>query len=361
MLEKRCIGCGGLLQNTDSTQAFYTPKALDLDLPIYCERCYKIRHYGRVKPSFVSEDVILDTLYQIKKRPGVMILIADALDFYGSIHPFFRELSHQKRTLLVVNKIDLMPKSIKHSHLKSMYLNKAKSYDLNVDECLLVSALKKTEVDTLLEKMFHIAKGQDLYLMGLTNVGKSSLLNALLESKNFAKNQITTSLSPHITQGLIPFRIGHHTLYDTPGLEHAQSYRHYLYNDSLKRIIPMKEIKPRTFQHLSHQAFYFGGLAMLLFKDVMGSMTVYMASTIPVHHNQSKYALDFYHQKVTGFLNPPSTYDTVEPLEKTEFVLNAETSLIFPGLGFVELRNIKEVTVFHYTSVTPLVEASYFS
>ena len=361
MVEKRCIGCGGILQNAHESDAFYTPKSLESNDPIYCERCYKIRHYGLIKPSFVSEEVILDTLHQINQRPGVMVLVTDAIDFYGSIHEFFKTLSKQKRTLLVVNKVDLLPKSIKHDRLETLFLKKAKAYGLNVDECLLVSALKKTLVDELLEKMFHIAKGQDLYLMGLTNVGKSSLLNALLESKNQIKNQITTSLSPNITQGLIPFKIGHHTLYDTPGLTHSRTYRHYLFNDSLKKIIPLKEIKPRTYQNLSNQAFYLGGLAIIVFEQVVGSMTVYTASTLLVHHNHQRHALAFYQEKVTGFLNPPSTYDTLEPLKKTNFHLDKDSTLIIPGLGFLELRNVKDVTVYHYESVDPLLEESYFA
>ena len=361
MSDKRCIGCGGHLQNTDSEMPFFTPKSLDKPYPIYCERCFKIRHYGNIKPSFVSEEVILDTLYEIKKRPGVMVLMADALDFYGSIHPFFIELSLQKRTLLVINKIDLLPKSIKHGKLETLFLKKAQSYGLKVDECLVVSAMKNIHIDELLAKMLTLSKGQDLYLMGLTNVGKSSVLNAILESKNGPKNQITTSLSPHMTQGLIPFKMNDQVLYDTPGLSHKHTYRYFLHNDSLKKIIPSKEIKPKTFQHLSSQAFYIGGLVILVFDQVKGSMTTFLSDQLPIHHKNQRNFLEFYQEKVTGFLNPPSTYDPLEPLKKSEFQCNLLTTLILPGLGFIELRHVDQVTVYHYESVNPLIEESFFA
>lgn len=361
MSDLQCIGCGGLLQNTNKDAAFYTPKALDEGVPIYCERCFKIRHYGLIKPSFVSEELILNTLVEIKDRPGVMVLIADGLDFYGSIHSFFIELSLQKRTLLVINKVDLFPKSIKRDHLEKLFLKKARAYGLKVDECMVVSALKKTNIDALLEKMTVLSKGQDLYLMGLTNVGKSSILNAILESKNGPKNQITTSLNPNITQGLIPFKMNHQTLYDTPGLTHKHTYRNYLFKDSLRVVIPSKEIKPKTFQYLTNQSFYIGGLAILSFGLENGSMTTFLADDLLVHHHASRGALDFYYEKVRGFLNPPRTYDPVEPLKETVFHVEKLSTLILPGLGFIELRNVRQLNVFHYQSVTPLIEESYFA
>ena len=99
---------------------------------------------------------------------------------------------------------------------------------------------------------------------------------------------------------------------------------------------------------------------ILVFDQVSGSMTTFLSDQLPIHHKNHRHILEFYQEKVTGFLNPPSTYDKVEPLQKTEFNLTDLSTLVLPGLGFIELRQVNALTVYHYESVTPLIEESYF-
>ena len=42
----RCFGCGCELQNHDPLQTGYTPKILDGDGTVLCQRCYRLQHYG---------------------------------------------------------------------------------------------------------------------------------------------------------------------------------------------------------------------------------------------------------------------------------------------------------------------------
>lgn len=356
MPEWRCIGCGGPLQNTDKTGPFYTPKSYQKDVPIYCERCYKIRHYGQIKPSFVSEKVILETLETIEKRPGIILLVADALDFYGSMHPHFNALSEQKRTLLIINKIDILPKSLSRKKLYHAYLKMAGDHGLKVDAMILVSALKKTEIDALITAMTTLSQGQDITLVGVSNVGKSSILNAILAAQTVDKNPITTSFESNITQGLIPFRLGPNTLYDTPGIASKQSYRYYVSGDSLRRIMPFKEIKPVVFQTVSHRAFYLGGLAYISLGDEPeGSVIMYFANTLNIHARLDDNPAEFYADKVGHLLNPPAATDPSVPMHvQTVGLENASSSCFFPGLGFIRFKGVKAVSVATYQPITPI-------
>ncbi len=357
MAEWRCIGCGGPLQNTDTSGAFYTPKPEEKNVPVYCERCYKIRHYGQIKPSFMNETMVYDILYQVEKRPGVMVLITDALDFTGSLHPFFMAMSKAKRTIVVVNKVDLLPHAVSAENLKKRFLLKAKNMGLNVDELMLVSALKKKNIDALFEALLKASKGQDVYLMGLTNVGKSSVLNALLNAQGL-HGSITTSFEPNITQDLIPFRLGLQTLYDTPGLTSRHSYRHFLSGASLRNVLALKEIKPRVYQNLKQQAFYGGGLFYVI-PDATDDSTgiAYFSENLMIHHHHAVDPAAFYEAKKVIFLTPPTALDVEVPLVKTRLLLNGKKKdLVIPGLGFMTFNRVKHLDVFHYESVTPTIE-----
>lgn len=353
MPEWRCIGCGGPLQNTDPLAPFYTPKSYLKDIPIYCERCYKIRHYGQIKPSFVSESVILETLETVEKRPGIILLVADALDFYGSMHAHFNRLSAHKRTLLIINKIDILPKSLSREKLEQAYLKMAADYGLRVDMIRLVSAVKKIEIDGLIDAMEELSLGQDVTLVGVSNVGKSSVLNAILAAQSDIKNPITTSFESNITQGLIPFRLGSHTLYDTPGIASKGSYRYYVSGDSLRRIMPFKEIKPVVFQTLSHRAFYIGGLAYVYFgEEPNGSIVTYFANPLKIHARLDEVPDHFYQEKVGHLLNPPASTDPSVPLTVSTTDLHQEgISCFFPGLGFIRFQGVKKVTIAAYKPV----------
>jgi len=355
--EWRCIGCGGPLQNTDAAGAFYTPKIEDPKHPVYCERCYKIRHYGQIKPSFMTETMVYETLYQVEKRPGVMVLVTDALDFTGSIHPFFIAMAEAKRTLVIVNKVDVLPHAVSEENLKKRFIHKAKNIGLKVDEIMLVSALKKKNIDHLYDTLKKASRGQDLYLMGLTNVGKSSVLNALLSAQGL-KATITTSFEANVTQDLIPFDIGGQTLYDTPGLTSRHSYRYFLNGNSLRAVLPLKEIKPRVYQNLVHQVFYIGGLSYLVFEATEKSTLIaYFSEKLSIHHRQSKDADVFYEAKIGDFLIPPGAHDITSPLKKTRLLMNGKKQdIVFPGLGFVTVNHVPHVDVYHYESVSVSTE-----
>ena len=357
MAEWRCIGCGGPLQNTDINGAFYTPKPQDEAVPVYCERCYKIRHYGQIKPSFMTETMVYETLYQVEKRPGVMVLVTDALDFYGSIHPFFVAMSEAKRTIVIVNKIDVLPHAISEHNLKLRFLQKAKNAGLNIDELILVSALKKKNIDALYQALEKASKGQDLYLMGLTNVGKSSILNALLSAQGLMPT-ITTSFEPHVTQDLIPFDIGKQTLYDTPGLTSRHSYRYFLNGSSLRAVLPLKEIKPRVFQNLVSQAFFIGGLCYFVCEaSEKSTLIAYFSERLMVHHRHFKDHEAFFEAKKGDFLTPPVASDLPSQMTKTTFETNhKKKDIIIPGLGFITLNHVKRVDLYHYDSVTLTME-----
>ena len=80
-----------------------------------------------------------------------------------------------------------------------------------------------------MEKIEQYRKGRDVYVVGVTNVGKSTLINAIIQEITGDKDIITTSRFPGTTLDKIeiPLDDGSY-IYDTPGIIHRHQMAHYL-------------------------------------------------------------------------------------------------------------------------------------
>src|SRR5690625_2118050 len=118
----------------------------------------------------------------------------------------------------------------------------------------------------LLEHLDHYRKNKDVYIVGTTNVGKSTFINRIISKSTGIKDVITTSYFPGTTLGFIEIPLDDHTyLIDTPGIVNKKQMAHYVSDEDLKLITPKKEIKARVYQLNEEQTLYFGGLARIDF------------------------------------------------------------------------------------------------
>ncbi len=96
----------------------------------------------------------------------------------------------------------------------------------------------KDLIDTI-EKYRH---GRDVYVVGVTNVGKSTLINAIIREITGSRDVITTSRFPGTTLDKIeiPLDDGSY-IFDTPGIIHRHQMAHYLTAKNLKYVSPKKK------------------------------------------------------------------------------------------------------------------------
>src|SRR5699024_11774729 len=74
-------------------------------------------------------------------------------------------------------------------------------------------------LDELAKDMEQMRKGKDIYVTGVTNVGKSTFLNAFIQRSTGIKEAITTSYFPGTTLGFITIPLDDDAaLIDTPGI-----------------------------------------------------------------------------------------------------------------------------------------------
>nr|WP_284199044.1 GTPase [Alicyclobacillus sacchari] len=102
-----------------------------------------------------------------------------------------------------------------------------------------------------------------MYVVGMANTGKSTLLNAIASRLSDKKAPYTVSRRPGTTLALsrleIAGRYGRIELYDTPGLIHEARAIERLCADCLRVVVPQSRLRPRVYQLNPEQSLFLGG------------------------------------------------------------------------------------------------------
>ena len=219
-----CMGCGATIQTENHEEIGYTPtsvltKMLEKEEPVYCQRCFRLRNYNELQPASLSDDDFLKMLSSIAEEDALVVYVVDLFDLYGSMISGLKRFIGDNPVLFVANKVDLYPKSVNRNRLKNWIERFAKEYGIRPVDTILVSANKRIQIDELLDKINEYRQGKDAYVVGVTNVGKSTLINKLIQSIGGTKDVITTSQFPGTTLGQIDIPFDEKSsLIDTPGI-----------------------------------------------------------------------------------------------------------------------------------------------
>ncbi|KAJ2946777.1 hypothetical protein O0L34_g12841 [Tuta absoluta] len=222
----QCGGCGALLHCNDPAIPGYLPSEIFLDRDNHelktmeCQRCHFLKEYNIALDVSVQPEEYEKLLQSIRYVKSLVLLMVDLLDFPCSIWPGIVDIIGPDRPLIVVgNKVDLLPgdsegylKRIKQCLVTE--ISKTKLAEANIRYVALISAKTGYGVEDLISAMFKYWLGKgDVFLVGCTNVGKSSLFNALLQS-DYCKvhavdivKRATVSRWPGTTLNLLKFPI----------------------------------------------------------------------------------------------------------------------------------------------------------
>ena len=214
----------------------------------------------------------------------------------------------------------------------------------------VASAKTADFMDDLITTIDLARKGRDVYFVGCANVGKSSVINALLK-RTTAKTEdvIATSLIPGTTLNeiRIPYFEDNSMLIDTPGLINSLDVLNQLLPVSYRTIIPNKELKPKTYQITDQNSIFLGGLAILSFSSKKTlSVTVYAANTLYIHRSKTMRVEELVKTQLGKLLTPP-TLEEVERLkyEEKEFQIHGKKDIWFSSFGFVQISGEGRVLV----------------
>lgn len=350
MEELFCIGCGIQIQTTRKQEAGFTPAAALAKgieaREVYCQRCFRLRHYNDIIDVHITDDEFLKLLHEVGDSDALVVNVVDIFDFNGSVIPGLSRFVAGNDVLLVGNKKDILPKSVKDSKVTQWLTERAHEEGLRPLHVLLTSAQNKYAIKELIERIDQLRQGRDVYVVGVTNVGKSTLINAIIQEITGDKDVITTSRFPGTTLDKIEIPLDDGSfIFDTPGIIHRHQMGHYLSAKSLKFISPKKEIKPKTYQLNPKQTLFLGGLARFDFiSGERQGFTAYFDNQLLLHRTKLEGADAFYDKQAGQLLTPPDKKELADfpRLVRHEFLLDHKMDIVFSGLGWIRVNANKE-------------------
>lgn len=292
-MNKVCYGCGIKLQSTDPSIEGYIPFE-KMEHCNYCKRCFRLIHYGEAPKSDRPKST-REIINAVNKHAKFVVFMVDFVNIYDSIMDIYANVEVPK--VLVVSKADIIPKNISFDTIK-MYLRDV--YKVK-EEIIFTSNLS---TNALIKELYNKS---EVYFMGLTNVGKSSLINAMLAKMNAKATPLTTSHTMNTTLEFLRVKVGKQVFIDSPG------FVDLAYEGDNKTKID-REIKPITYQNKDRRTYKIGDVFTI---SIMGGTNV-------VFYFSNNLKLDrFYKKEVHG----------------KKIKIAGREDLVISGLGFIKFTS----------------------
>lgn len=314
----KCIGCGVTLQTEEKDKLGYTTN-IEKKL---CERCFRIRNYGEYKTVTKSNDEFIKILKNINNTKDLVILVVDIFNLNKNLDVIKENIKND--ILLVLTKRDILPKST-HDEKLLEYIEK---YNLNIIDKIVISSSKNYNFDTLYELINKYKKSKNVYVVGYTNAGKSTMINKLIYNYSDNTDEITTSILPSTTLNEINIKINDDlNIIDTPGVLINNNFYNILNGKELKKIIPKKEIKPISYQAKEKQYILIDKYGIIEVENM--NIVLFMSNSLNIKRLHKL----------------PTTN-----LEKKEVDIN-NCDIVINGLGFIKCIGNGKINVYTYKDI----------
>ncbi|KAI1727972.1 PXA domain-containing protein [Ditylenchus destructor] len=236
----KCAACGAGFQCNNSSLPGFVPVRLFDEIEhnekrknwkykradYICRRCFLHREYNFLLNVNVCDVDYRSMMGHLKLvQEALIVLVVDMFDLQASINRQLPDIIGTGKHMIVVgNKIDLLPPDAHKGYLRGYYnaLRKAMfdagySEQFNIIKHVLISAKTGFGVEELITNVFTKWVGprqrlrSNVYLVGSTNAGKSTLFNAFLQSDMCMVRavdlveKVTTSVWPGTTLSLLKF------------------------------------------------------------------------------------------------------------------------------------------------------------
>ena len=324
MSEKRCIGCGAVLQNKDPEAVGYAV-SLDMD---YCQRCFRMIHYDK----HVSAGVVpLNDLEHLKGVKGTFVWIMDVMDIETSLDSAFVDFFRDHYCFVVVNKCDLLPETVGENKIRNFVLDRLKRCKTRVIDIVLRGM--KSDFRSEFRKKISDRVNDDLVMVGVANVGKSTVINDLL-----GKEVLTVNRHPSTTLQFNYINSDYGRIVDSVGLVDGNSVQAYLHDSDLKKIVPNRRIRPTIYQLKDDQTISIGGFARVdLFDCKNVTVVCYVSNLCTVQRNATKNADKLWNEHMGRELRPVlKNGGSFEEFKKTDFPQYAtKRDICIEGAGWL--------------------------
>lgn len=304
----KCRGCGAILQTLDVQLEGYT-KSVESR---FCERCFRIKNYNEYKKIEKDGEDFLSIVREIGKKSNLVIFVIDLFQVPKDLKRVTELLSNP--ILLVLTKRDLLPASLYEQRLID-YFNGISS---QIVDTVIISSKNNYHFDELMQKIKDYQNSKEVYVVGYTNAGKSSMVNKILEDYTEQIPDITTSMLPSTTVQEIEIKVDENlVLVDTPGLLEEGSLVTYLTGEELKKAIPRKTVRPIVYQIKEKQSIFIDKFVRIDCEKE-NNLVFYFSNLLPLERVWK-------------------SVDRLKHLNKIEMPVAAGNDVVIKGLGFFKV------------------------
>jgi len=339
------MGCGVELQSEDEKKQGYVPENVLIEKSgVICKRCFKIKNYGEYIPIKLSKEDYVKEVKKVIPGAGLVIFVVDIMEFEASMDENIIKLIKNKPIILVINKIDIVPRAMNPSKIALWVKERLKDYKLNIIDMAILSTIKNYGVNGIVRKMNYFHKnGVTAVVLGTTNVGKSTLVNGLFGTENF----VTVSKYPGTTVSFIKNTIPDTRLQivDTPGIIPDGRISDKVCEECNLKIVPSKKVESKSIKFENGRTIMLGGLVAIQNISDEGMnpiIDIYVSPDIKIHETNSEKSEELMKNSEKSIFNIPcdkcrEKYYENE-FEYKEFEVKPGNDFVIKGLGWIAVR-----------------------
>ena len=311
----RCYHCGAILQcENENEKGYIIPESLHRATPIqiiYCDRCFEtMKAFNNSELEQKVDQEVLKILDDAFATDALIIWVVDLFSFNGTLNSEIAKKVKKLNVIVVGNKRDLFPLNVKDESLVE-YLNVTfNAYGIKPKSVRLLGATNKIDSKELIDSMNTARKGHDVYMIGNSTSGKTSIINRAMKGfENKTTRQIKTITYPGTSVNVLEIPLSRSSFfYELPGISQTTSATGKLEKDVVRQIVPKKAVKFITRTMSAGDALMVGSLAA--FEIIKGKTTnyrFYSAEGVETRKVQSKKLDDYINENnIRRFARPVS-------------------------------------------------------
>lgn len=356
-----CAGCGAVLQSEDPSGPGYVPELVTSQREqVLCRRCFRLRHYGRHEPVSLTADAYIKQVQSSVNRATGLLVMVDIIDFEGSFDDTLLHLCRRKPFIVLVNKMDLLPKIVPRPEVEEWVYRRFEVAGLIPESCIGISSIKfsKSAMKRLWTEISEVL-GPQVAVIGVTNVGKSSFLRAALRIGGRSEAEgPTVSDVAGTTLGVLSYRFDEYALalMDTPGLIPEGRLSDRLCDECQRALVPHRPLTSSLLELVPQQSLLLSRYCQL---DVIGTLGgderpllgVYVPEAVRIHKTNVEKAVKLRLAQESQLFALPCQQCTKALIagdwESKLVELRPGQDFAISGLGWITVRRVGVRAVIH--------------
>lgn len=343
---KKCVGCGVEIQSEDNSKIGYLPGSAiknNENKKLYCQRCFKIKNYGEYIPIEITKEDYRSEVQKTINNVDLVLAVFDIIDFEGSFDDEILDILREKDSIVVLNKVDLIPGEKHPSEVAKWSKERLGEEGIVPLDIAVVSSKKGYGISGIFKKINHFfPEGSKVAVLGVTNVGKSSIINRLLGEKIATESKYPGTTLKNSEKKLSNANI---FLIDTPGLIPEGRFSDLVCEKCNLDIVPSMEISRKTYKEGKDRIIFISGLIKIRIigdNELRPIFSVYASKNVSYHDTNLEKAKEILESKRSDLFYPPCK-NCMENLEKKkivakQFIIETGEEMVFKGLAWLSVK-----------------------